>query len=110
MHYTKNNVHVNGDYGPVTAVRIIKENLPSYLDKKWGTIEILNDISSKIDNGTFDDMLFMQDLTQLYSYKGGFTDEEKEKIKATVLDEVKGFLENSKGDVNRLEGLIKDWS
>lgn len=110
MHYMKNNVYVNGDYGAGTAVNIIKENLSSYIDKKWGTIEILDDISSKIDNGTFDDLLFKQDLTQVHDYKGGFTDEEKENIKLIVVDEVKNFLQNSKGDVLRLEGLIKDWS
>ncbi|MEG0370873.1 MAG: hypothetical protein RR515_05910 [Clostridium sp.] len=110
MHYIKNNVHVNGEYGKDTAVNIIKENLSHYVDNKWNTIKILNDISDKIKDGEFDDMLFKQDLTQVYNCKGGFTQEEKENIKPIVINEVKNFLENSKGDINRLEGLVKDWS
>ncbi|KMT21256.1 hypothetical protein [Clostridium cylindrosporum] len=110
MHYMKNNVYVNGDFGRNTAVAIVKENLPFYLDKEWGTVQILEDIISKIGKGSFNDILFRQDLTQLDNCKGGFTEEEKEHIKTIVINEVRAFLQNCKGDVNRLEGLVKDWS
>lgn len=109
MHYVKNNVHVNGSYDTNTAATIIKENLPLYIEKNWDTIKILNDITAKIEDGTFNEMLFKQDLTQVYNCRGGFTDDEKEEIKSIVIDKVKNFLQNSKGDISRLEGLIKDF-